>query len=96
MSRRTRKRFPQTLVAKGFSPRRLKRSQVGKVECVDYKGNQLCAIGGKYAVSVRLYAKGESYPNGKWLPVAEGGARTVKTALRAGKQFLRRVKMRSR
>lgn len=103
MSRRTRKRFPSTFVAKGYRPRRIPARDVGKVKCEKIRDNWLCAHAGKYGVSVRLYAKGESpprdsadwYRGGKWVPISDGGARTVKAGLRAGRQSWRRVKMKS-
>ena len=87
-----------------YRPIRIAARDAGKVKCERVKDNWLCAHAGKYGVSVRLYAKGQSPPRdsadwyrpGNWLPVSEGRARTVTSALRAGRQFVRRVKMKSK
>lgn len=86
-----------------YRPRKLAQRDTAKVKCVRVRENWLCAHSGKYGVSARLYAKGQAAPRdaadwamgGKWMPVATGKARTVKSALSAGRQFLRRVKMMS-
>lgn len=92
-----------------YRPRRMRSRDAAKVKCMKVRNllgqdNWLCAYGAKYGVSVRVYAKGQAAPRdaadwakgGKWLPVPDGGARTVSQGLRAGRQFLRRVKMKSR
>ncbi len=76
--------------------RPLKKSEQGKTECVKIAGggaNELCVTGRKYGFTAHLKS---TRPEGGVLPVPTGKARTMKTAIRNARSFIRRVRAKRR
>jgi hypothetical protein len=86
--------MPKKRKKRGPSIKRLRSRNVGKVKCVDFHGNKVCAVGRKYGFSVVMLAKGETYPSAKaTLPVhVPGRPRTADKALRDGVAWLKAVR----
>lgn len=76
-----------------YRPRKLRFREIGAERCERLKGGlRLCVKANKYGYTGKLYAKNSDM----WLPVSVGRARSMKSAMSAAKQFVRRVKMKSR
>lgn len=72
---------------KSYRPRKLRRREVGAERCDRFHGMKLCVQAKQYGYAAWLEPKS----GGMALPVPTGRARTVKSAMSAAKQFLRRA-----
>ncbi len=79
-------------MAKQGSRKPLKKSEQGKTKCVQVRNNKLCVTGHKYGFMGKLYPTSGS---GGPLPVPTGRARTMKTAIKNARAFLKRVRAKS-
>lgn len=78
-----------------YKPRKLKTREVGNSRCEVVRGPrggklQLCVEAKSYGYAGWLVA-----PSGAKLPVSVGRARSLKSAMSAARQFMRRLKQRS-
>ena len=83
---------------RSYRPIRLKQREIGRQRCEMVKGPrghkmQLCVKANPYGYTGHLYPYSGS---GAPLPVSVGNARSMKAAMSSAKQFLRRVKMKSK
>lgn len=72
----------------------LRKSEQGKTKCVMWGKNKLCITGVKYGFIGKLHPSGPSKYGP--LPVPTGKARTMKTAIKNARAFLKKVRAKSR